>query len=214
MRLYPAFVVVVVVEDFFSSHSSFYMLVWRQVAAFPSSTVLNKPRANVLVNVPDLGHYSAQELEMSQIQVSHFFFAFVLVCSDDKNKDVDCTPICDFLWQSMRENHPSFTVAATFEPRNPLAQLTTIATGEQPSVHGVIGSEWVNAKSKGRVFAFDKQEATSHAAVPTIADIVAHSFEGSLVVSVSASAQFAAALAGHPSSADAAVVSVDAEVCV
>lgn len=94
---------------------------------------------------------------------------------------------------TLSDTHRSFELTNTFEPRHPLSQLTTLVTGELPSTHGVVGSEWLTAA--GKKTAYDT--TGSHAAVPTVADMVAHSYDTPLVVSLSADPQFAAAASVH-----------------
>jgi len=149
----------------------------KQAAAFPSSTILHKPRANLLIAVPDLGRVTLAELDLSHLQ-------------------------------EMRQNYPTYSVTSTFEPRNPVSQLTTMTTGDVPSNHGIVGANWIGVHGKS-VSAFD--DASSHALLPTVADVVSHTFPNSLIVSLSAQPNLAAAAGTHFPRSNTRILSVSAQ---
>jgi len=78
-------------------------------------------------------------------------------------------------------------------PEDSIASLTTIASGQTPSVHGIVSGSW---RSKGRtLFGYSTVQSRS----ANFADVLSQSFAGqSLVLSVSGDFQSAAAFSVHP----------------
>jgi len=79
-------------------------------------------------------------------------------------------------------------------PQDSIASLATIATGNTPSVHGIVNKQWRNEQG----VAFSAYKAQALPAVGSVFDIISQVFEGkSLIVSTSADYQMASALGLH-----------------
>lgn len=96
--------------------------------------------------------------------------------------------------QKMRQELPSFSLEASFEPRHPLSQLTTLMTGVLPSSHGISSPVWATPANQ---VAAAYSTPGSHAAAPTVGDVLLRTFDNAAVVSFSASPAFASAGAAH-----------------
>jgi hypothetical protein len=84
-------------------------------------------------------------------------------------------------------------------PYSPLAAFTTMNSGVTPSQHGIIGERWQNENQI--VEAFDQKQGNLAASqADSVNDMIQTAFEGeSLTMSVSGSAQYAAAACVHRS---------------
>eukprot|EP01132_Coremiostelium_polycephalum_P002153 gene2153-2652_t len=80
-------------------------------------------------------------------------------------------------------------------PMDSVSEMTTIATGATPNVHGIIGSNWFTPIGE-RVEAFTLK---TQSLLANVADVLSQSFGGrSLVISLSSSNKIASANAVHP----------------
>lgn len=103
-------------------------------------------------------------------------------------------------------NEPSVSLTGLSYPRDPVALSASVATGEAPRVHGIVGSKW---RSAGRSeLAFDG----NHALVATLSDLVSSQYgPESMSVSVSSDRAESAAHAPHGQKPNAHACSFDAD---
>jgi hypothetical protein len=98
--------------------------------------------------------------------------------------------------QKLRNEHHSFKLTGQSYPHSAVTVSATLATGQSPARHGIVGEGWFTAAGE-KQFAYSS--AATAAAVGNVADIVSQSFDGrSLTVSACSKPALAAAHAVHP----------------
>jgi hypothetical protein len=101
-----------------------------------------------------------------------------------------------FTKYSTAKDYKRVDITTTSYPANAYSMASNIATGTEPSTHGIVGESW-EMPNGDKVGAHTPEEGTSLAA--NLADILTQEWNGqSLTVSASAYSPLAAAFATHP----------------